>query len=132
MHKFRSPNPWTPEQLAYLKKHWGTASNYKLTVDLAPHPMNSIWFKARTLGLYRANHNDARFKPRPGLHPIVLQLREIRKEKNIKQESLAKDLGICRVSLQRKEVGRISIPGLTMLTAWAKLLGYEITLTKLP
>jgi len=119
-------NHWTPAQIVMLKQHYETGSQKFLEELLYPHPMSSIWVKARKLNLYRPDGRDARYKPRPGLHPIIGELRKIRKRKGIKQSTMAQDLQCSTASFARNENGRMGLPGLNKVAAWAWVLSYLV------
>lgn len=63
----------------------------------------------------------------PDPHPIVQELRRIRRDSKLSQGALANTIGINQNSIAYRETGRVS-PLLSHLSAWAEALGYELAL----
>ena len=63
-------------------------------------------------------------------HPIVSQLREIRRHRRgVSQRSLAAVIGADRTAVGNWETGRFD-PRLASVTAWANALGYDLALVR--
>ena len=62
-----------------------------------------------------------------GTHPIVAQLRSVRRSRDILQRDLEARTGYQRERLSQWEQGH-RVPNLTHLTDWANALGYDVVL----
>jgi transcriptional regulator with XRE-family HTH domain len=62
-------------------------------------------------------------------HPIVAELRKIRRAKEISQDAVGAALGKCSSQVSFYESGTNS-PKLAMICSWADFLGYEIKLVR--
>lgn len=63
------------------------------------------------------------------VHPVVAELRRIRRSRDILQRELAELTGYSRVTISQWEKGR-KAPNLRQLQDWAQALGYTIELVK--
>jgi transcriptional regulator with XRE-family HTH domain len=66
----------------------------------------------------------------PGLHPLLVQLRRARLMSGISTEILAPEVGVSRAAISHWETGRKE-PTLDHLCAYARAVGYEITIIKI-
>lgn len=60
-------------------------------------------------------------------HPIIEQLREVRRNRNLSQDQLSAAIGTAQNNLCRCEKGH-HFPRLDTISAWAEALGFEIVL----
>jgi transcriptional regulator with XRE-family HTH domain len=61
-------------------------------------------------------------------HPIVAELREIRRSRGLSQEAVARKAGTTKAMISLWETGQ-STPGLASADAYAQALGYTLALT---
>lgn len=122
-------NPWTEEEIKLLKVIFTNDTNKELEEKLYPHPLGSIYLKARRLGLHRDRQN-VQYKPRTTLHAFIPVLRKARMDNKLTQEKVAKEIGIDMTALQRYESGRMKLPQLDKIGKWAEYFGYELKLVK--
>jgi len=75
----------------------------------------------------RKPHHAKQVKKQP--HPVVTELRRIRRERGISQLKIASMLGIDRQRIYKLELGWTHHPSITLIARYAEILGVEITVS---
>lgn len=112
---------WTNPEKSTLKQLWPNAPWGALCKALPRHSRGAIARMAPTLGVRR---DTARKSP----YPIIRELREIRRQREIRQDVLADQIGTSPIQIAKWERGE-HVPRLRALFDWAQALDCKIALT---
>lgn len=112
--------PWTGPEKEKLKKMWPRATWDELRTAFSDRTDMALAKQANALGVRRDYGQQSPY-------PIIRQLRQIRRAKNIKQAKLGRKVGSHAVQIAKWERGEY-VPRTRTLFDWVEALGYELRL----